>query len=225
MIGRASAALLVAAALHASPAFAQAADPPASRFEAGEGLGWIGRAPLGDTAAAETTATGGRATLFTMSSELASAGAITAHAGVRITKAFRVEAAASVSKPELRIALAGDTEGAAPLTAAESIQQYMIGGDVLWLLPFHRNPRLETFVLGGGGYLRQLHESATLVETGRYYDVGGGVSWLLSTSRRFHTKGTGVRVDARAVVRSRGVAFDGGSKTSPAVGASIFVRF
>ena len=222
---RSAAIVLVGLALSAPPAFAQSADPPASRFEIGGGLGWIGRAPLGDTAATETTATGGRATLFTMSSELASAGSIMAHAGVRLARAWRVEAAASFSKPELRIALGGDSEGAAPLTATESVQQYMIGGDLMWVLPLHRRPRLEPFVLGGGGYLRQLHEAATLVETGRYYDVGGGVSWLFTAGGRFHTKGAGVRVDARAVVRSQGVALDGGSKTSPAAGASLFVRF
>jgi hypothetical protein len=225
VIVRAAASLLVGIAVYATPVLAQSAEPRPSRFEVAGGLGWIGRAPLGNTAATETTPTGGRATLFTMSSELASAGAITARAGVRLTHAWRLEAAASFSKPELRIALAGDSEGAAPLTAAESIEQYMIGGDVLWVLPFRRRPRLETFVLGGGGYLRQLHEAATLVETGRYYDVGGGVSWLFTAGGLFHTKGAGVRLDARAVVRSGGVAFDGGSNTSPAAGASLFVRF
>jgi hypothetical protein len=35
----------------------------------------------------------------------------------------------------------------------------------------------------------------------------------------------GLRVDARAVVRTNCVAFDDGGQTSPAVGASAFVRF
>jgi hypothetical protein len=222
---RIAAFLLVAVAALAAPALAQSADPVPSRFEGGIGVVWIGHASLGNTAATETTATGGPATVFTTSSELASAGGITVRAGVRLTHALRVEANASYSRPALRIALSGDTEGAAPVTAAESSQQDLIDGDLLWSLPWQRRPRLEPFVLAGGGYLRQLHEAATLVETGRYYDVGGGVSWLLATGRHFHTKGVGVRVDARAVVRSRGIAFDGGSKTSPAVGASLFVRF
>jgi hypothetical protein len=38
-------------------------------------------------------------------------------------------------------------------------------------------------------------------------------------------KATGVRVDARAVVRRDGVAFAGGAHTAPAVGGSFFVRF
>jgi hypothetical protein len=224
-MSRTVAIALAALAAAAAPALAQPADPAASRFEVGIGALWIGRAPLGDKAATETTATGAAATLFTTSSELANAGGITARAGVRITRALRLEGNASYSRPELRIALGADTEGAAPTTAVESVEQYLIGGDVLWFLPSQRRPRIQPFVLGGLGYLRQLHEAATLVETGHYYDVGGGVSFLLATGRHLHTNGAGVRVDARAVVRSRGVAFDGGSRTSPAVGVSAFVRF
>jgi hypothetical protein len=217
--------VLVAFAAPAASVIAQPSEPPASRFELAGGVGWIGHAKLGDTAAKETTAAGGSVNLFTMSTELASAGGVTARAGVRLTHLLRVEANASFSKPQLRIAVAGDTEGAASLTATESIQEYMIGGDVLVRLPLKRRPRLEPFVLGGAGYLRQLHEAATLVETGHYFDAGGGLSWLFSVGGHFHTKGAGLRFDARAVVRSKGVALDGGSRTSPAAGASAFVRF
>ena len=73
--------------------------------------------------------------------------------------------------------------------------------------------------------MRQLHEQATLLDTGRFYEFGGGVSGLLVSRRHMHTKGIGVRADLRALVRSKGVAFDGGSKMSPAAGASLFVRF
>jgi hypothetical protein len=207
-----------------APAGAQSAVSTASRFEVGIGALWIGSQPLGDTAAAETIASGGSTTLFNASSELAGAGGIAAHAGVRIGRWFAVEASGSYLKPQLRIAVSGDAEGAAAVTATESIQQFMVGGDVVWSLP-RRAGRVEPFVLAGGGYLRQLHQAATLVETGRYYDVGGGVSWPLMTNRHWRLKGAGARVDARAVVRSKGVAFDGGSKSSPAVAASAFVRF
>jgi hypothetical protein len=79
--------------------------------------------------------------------------------------------------------------------------------------------------MAGGGYLRQLHEQATLVETGRFYQFGGGVSALLVSGSHFHTSGAGVRFDVSALVRSGGVAFDGGAKTSPSAAASGFVRF
>ena len=227
MIRVRTAALIVLAAamlLPASSAFAQA-DPPAYRVDVGIGVVGIGRQSLGDKATTETTASGDSLALFHAASELGGAPGIGAHVGVRVTRALVVEADASYVKPQLRIALSGDSEGAAAVTATEDVQQFTIGGGILWYLPVRTPPRLAPFVTGGGGYLRQLHERATLVETGRYYQFGGGVSLLLVTGRHFHTKGIGARAEARAMVRARGVAFDGGSKTSPAAGVSMFVRF
>ena len=223
---RVAAFVLAGAAMVPAPvAFAQSADPPASRVELGIGVVWIGRQPLGATAATETTAGGGKQTLFTASSELAAGSGFAGRAGVRLTRWLVAEAEGSFAKPQLRIALSGDSEGATAVNATETIQQYTIAGGVLWYLPVRRTPRFAPFATAGGGYLRQLHEQATLVETGRYYQFGGGASVLLVAGRHFHTKGVGARVDARAVIRSQGVAFDGGSKTSPAAGVSLFVRF
>ena len=227
MSGTRLAALVLtgAAMFQASVAFAQPADPPSSRVEIGIGGLWIGRQPLGQRDLTETTAAGTARTLFSLSSELAGGAGFAGRAGVRVTRSFVVEAEGSYIKPQLRIALSGDIEGAAPVTATETIQQFTIGGGVLWYVPVSRTPRVTPFVTAGGGYLSQLHEQDTLVEAGRFYQVGGGISTLLVTGRHFHTKGIGARLDARAVNRSKGVAFDGGSKTSPAAGLSAFVRF
>ena len=207
-----------------SPALAQPADPPAGRVEAGIGLIWIGRQPLGARTATETTAAGSTLALFNASSEVAAAAGFEGRIGVRLMRSLVAEAEASYLKPQLRIAIGGDSESAAAVTATETIQQFTIGGGVLWYLPV-RSRRFAPFAKAGGGYLRQLHEQATLVETGRFYQAGGGVSALLVSGRHFHTKGVGGRVDVRAVIRSKGVAFDAGPKTSPAASASLFVRF
>jgi hypothetical protein len=228
VIGARSAALLLAAAAIVAPsaAYAQASDPPAFRVEAAVGVSWIGRQPLGSGSANETTGTGGTSALFSASSELGSAAGVDGRIGVRLGRSLVAEAEASYATPPLRIALSADAEGAAAVTAAETIQQFTVGAGVRWSLPGRRwSPRFAPFVSAGGGYLRQLHDQATLVETGRYYQAGGGATCLLVTTPHFHTKGIGARVDARAVVRAKGVAFDGGSKTSPAVGVSAFVRF
>jgi hypothetical protein len=214
-----------AAMFRSSAAFAQSADPPPSRVEIGIGGLWIGRQPLGQRNLTETAAAGTAQTVFSLSSELAGGAGFAGRAGVRVTRSFVVEAEGSYIKPQLRIALSGDTEGAAPVTAIETIQQFTIGGGVLWYVPVSRTPHVAPFVTAGGGYLRQLHEQATLADAGRFYQVGGGISVLLVTGRHLQTKGIGARLDARAVIRSKGVAFDGGSKTSPAAGLSAFVRF
>jgi hypothetical protein len=213
------------ALLRAPAAHAQAADR-LPRFEAALGVLWVGHQPLGSARANETTGTGATTPLFTTSTDLAGAAGIDGRVGVRLTRSLVAEAEASYLKPQLRIAISGDTEGAAAVTATETIQQVTIGGGVVWYLPNRRwSPRVAPFAMAGGGYLRQLHEQATLLETGSFYQFGGGAAFLLVSRRHFHTKGIGARVDVRAVTRARGVAFDGGSKTSPAAGASAFVRF
>jgi hypothetical protein len=212
--------------LQAPAAFAQQAEPDNPRWEVGIGSLWIGRQPLGTKSATETTSAGGTLSLFDSSSELGSGAGVSGHVGVRLTHSLVAEAEASYVKPPLRIAISGDFESAPALTATETVRQVTIGGDVLWYLP-HRTwmLRVAPFAMAGGGYLRQIHESATVIETGRFYQFGGGATLLLVTGRHFHARGIGARVDARALIRSKGVAFDGGSRTSPAAGVSAFVRF
>jgi hypothetical protein len=208
-----------------APAHAQTAESP-SRIEIGIGVRWIGREALGGRTATETTGAGGTSALFSTQSELGSAAGVDGRVGVRLTRTLIAEAEASYLKPQLGIAISADAEGAAPVTATETIQQFTIGVNVAWRLPGRRwSPRFAPFAEAGGGYMRQLHEPATLVEGGRYYQFGGGVNALFASTRHFHMRGIGVRADLRALVRSEGVRFDQGSKVSPAAGASVFVRF
>jgi hypothetical protein len=217
---------LCAAVLQATPAFAQSSAVAAYHVEIGAGVIWMGREPIGMRTATETTGAGGTASLFNTSSELGGAAGFDGRIGVPLSRSLVAEAEASYLKPQLRIATSGDTEGAAAVTASETIQQFTVGGNLRWMLPGRRwSARLAPFVLGGGGYMRQLHDQATLLETGHFYQFGAGVETLLMARRRFPGRGVGARADVRAVVRGKGIAFDGGSKTSPAAGVSAFVRF
>jgi hypothetical protein len=213
------------AALDAPVAYAQPASPDPGRFEVSIGSVWIGRQPLGSNSANETTGAGGTLTLFRTASELANVNGLEGRVGVRMWRGLEAEVEASYGKPQLNISISDDTESATAIATAETIQQIMIGAGVVWALP-HRSwsERLVPFVTAGGGYLRQVHDPATLVDTGRFYQIGGGVKVLLvSRSNRF-VNGVGVRVDARAVVRSKGVAFDAASHASPAIAAALFLR-
>jgi hypothetical protein len=196
------------------------------RFELAIGSLWIGHQPLGSSSANETTSTAGSLKLFETSSDLAGAAGVDGRAGVRVTRSLVAEVEASYAKPQLRIAISNDFEGAAQAIATETVQQFMIGAGVAWYLPGRaRGARLSPFAMAGGGYLRQLHDQATLVQAGRFYQFGGGVAYLLASRPRFHLKGIGARADVRAIVRSKGVAFDTAGHTSPAVGGTLFVRF
>jgi hypothetical protein len=193
------------------------------RIELSAGASWIGSQSFGSADATETTPTNGTFRLFSTSTELGSAPAFDARVGVRLIGTLVVEADAGYARPELRITTSNDAESATGITAAERMQQFIIGGGATWYVP--TASRVVPFVAGGAGYLRQLHDRKLLVETGSYYAVGGGLVYLLASRPGGRLKATGIRVDARAVVFRGGVAFDGGAHTAPAVVGSFLVRF
>ena len=219
-------ALLLVLAGHVPRAVAQPIGPVAGRLELAAGLLWAGGQPLGSRDANLTTGTGSTLRLFSSTSELAAAAGFEAHVGVRVTRAFDVEASASYATPELRTRVSNDVENSAGATLSESVKQYTVGAGVLWYVPLRKSSsRVRPFVIGGAAYLRQLHEAATLVATGQTYHLGGGAKVLLASRLRKTIKAVGVRLDARAIVRTRGITFDGRRSISPAAGASLFVRF
>jgi hypothetical protein len=214
------------ASLGASSAMAQSVPPEPGRVELGFGLLWVGSQSLGSATATETTSTGGQLPLFSTSTALASRTGIEGRLAVRVWRSIAIEAAGSYATPDIRTQISNDFEGAAAVTATERIQQYTVGGGIIWRLPFARTGwHLSPFVTAGAGYLRQLHESGTLAETGQIYQFGGGVSSLLIAHPASRLKGIGLRLDARAAVRSKGVAFADGRAVSPALGASLYARF
>ena len=186
---------------------------------------WIGHQTFGEAAANETTGAGTSLKIFTASTDL---GAVTGAEGriaVRVLRSLEAEVEASYAKPSLTIALGNDSENAPAATVAETLQQLTVGAGILWYVPAAATTRLRPFASAGGGYLRQVHEGGTLLETGRFYQVGGGVKYLLFEHPRGLFKALGVRLDVRAVLRAKGVAFDDKAHAAPAFGAAAFVRF
>jgi hypothetical protein len=211
--------------VHAATAQSAPAIGP-GRFEVSFGALWIGHQALGSNDANETTTTGGRLKIFTTSSDLSSVAALEGRIAVRLVRSLEAEVEASFGTPQLKISISNDIENAPPVTAIERVQQFTIGAGVIWYLPFGaRSSRLAPFVTAGGGHLRQMHQERTLLATGQFYQVGGGVKLLLFSRPRGLVNAIGVRADARAVVRMKGVAFDEGGHASPALGVSAFVRF
>lgn len=193
------------------------------RLEVSVGAGWIGPIDMGSATAAETTPSLGTLPIFNTTTTLGGAPAAAARVGWRLSRAFSAEAEASVARPELRVAIANDIENAPSATVAERVAQFTVGGALAWHLPFG-SARLDPFAIGGAGYLRQLHETATYVQTGRYYAYGGGVVIALATRARSRLDMIGIRVDVRAITRVDGVAFDSAARTSPSALGSLFLR-
>lgn len=93
---------------------------------------------------------------------------------------------------------------------------------MVWHLPRRGSARLRPFVVGGGGYLRQLHEERTLVETGQLYYGGFGARYWLrggsGTARAF-----GLRGDLRANLRRGGIDFEDKNRVFPTLAVHLFL--
>ena len=208
----------------ATNAVAQAA-VKAGRFEVSGGVEWLGAASFGASDATETTPGGGSSPLFSTATTLEGAIGFQAAFGLRITDALEAQAIGAVSRPTLSTAISHDIEASGDVTATEKVQQYVVGGGVLWYLPVRTSPSLAAFVTGNVAYLRQLHEVKTLVATGQLYRVSGGVKYLFASRPASRFKGYGMRAEAGFAARVDGVAFDSRARYSPWVAASIFARF
>jgi hypothetical protein len=205
---------------------AQSSPAGPGRLEASIGALWIGHQVLGSANATETTPTAGPLQIFTTSSELAAVFGLEGRFAVRLLPSLEAEVQGSYGAPELRVAISGDTEGASSVTAVETVQQFTVGGGVVWYMPARLlGSRLVPFVTGGVGQLRQMHQDRVELDTGRYIQVGGGVKYFFLSRSSGFVNALGARIDVRALVRTKGVAFDDEGHTSPSVGVSAFVRF
>jgi hypothetical protein len=203
---------------------AQAQTMP-GKVEIGGGLRWAGPMSLGSSDATETQPGGSRFTLFKTESRLDSATAVEARFGVRLSDTLQVEGVGSYGKPMLTARIASDAEGIPSVSISESITQFTIEGALVLELPRRRiGFRTVPFVSAGGGYNRQLHETATLIEHGFVYHLGVGGNVMLKERPDAGVKTVGLRVDARALIRTGGVAFDDRPHVGPSIAGTLFVR-
>jgi hypothetical protein len=213
--------------VHGPDARAQSVDERLpGRFEFAVGPVWLGRTSFGTSDANETAADGSRFRLFSTSTELQSASGLEARVGVRVTRVLQADTVAAYSGPVLTTRASRDVENAAPVSAIEPITQLTIQGAlVIHLTAWHAGRGGVPFVTVGAGYLRQLHQAHTLVETGETYQLGGGVKYLFLSRGAARFKGLGVRAEVRAIAGTKGIAIDHRAHISPALAASIFLRF
>jgi hypothetical protein len=126
------------------------------------------------------------------------------------------------SRPGVTTALSMDAEASPISLEAEQLSQYIVDvGGTLQLPGPVFGRRVRPFISGGAGYLRQLYDERTLVETGQVFYAGGGVrAWLRGGDGR--ARSLGIRSDVRATWRQDGVEFDDKTRVWPTVTAMIF---
>jgi hypothetical protein len=222
MTRRRCAACVAVALCAASPAAAQSS---VGRLQVTIGPAWIGGASMSALNVTETQADGSARTVFSVARELASAVGVEARIGVRVSPRLDVEATGSYARPQLQLTASNDVEGAATMTASETLQQFTVGGAVSWFL-VRRHPAARTmpFVAGGVAYARQLHQPSTVADSGAIVDFGGGVEEALMTSRGA-LKSLGIRAEVRVRERPAALMVDGRWHASPILAASLFLRF
>ena len=216
---------LVVAALVCGAAHAEAQTPGAGRFEVSAGARWVGPIAFGTSAATETTFGGGKRTLFESSSQLDASIGASVGVGVQLTRGLRAEVSVAYSPTGLSTRISGDVEGVADLTVKAPVTQFLVEGGLQARPARWTRGRLSPFVTVGMGYLRQLNDGRTLVETGRAWYFGGGLYYERAATHPRRLKATGVRADLRALVLRDGVAPDDTWRGAPAITASVFARF
>ena len=209
-------------------AAAQPLDRPVHRFEASVGALWLGSGELGseDADLRQNGTPPGDFTVFATDTRVEASPGFDGRVAYWLTRSIAVEAGFVVSRPAVSSRVTDDIEEAADLTLEEDLEQYFVDvGAVLLLDRLSIGERTVPFVSGGAGYLRQLHEGRTLVETGQVYHVGGGLRhWLRMRDAGF-LRAAGLRVDARIYMLANGVAFESGARPHAAVSGALFLTF
>ena len=168
----------------------------------------MGGARLGDTRADMLTnqvPTGGTSALFTTRTSIAAAPLAEGRVGVRLGGRWVVEAGLSVARPELRVDISADVEGAPGVTATSRLSQYIADGALQYR--WHGR-RLTPFVTAGVGYLRQLDEPRTTAETGTVYYGGGGLRLALAPGAGGLLGSLALRGDARVLWLRQGITLN-----------------
>lgn len=189
------------------------------------GVRWIGPIRFGEVAANETTPGGGTRPLFKSQTTLDGSVGVTATVGYRLSRLLRAELAIAYNPSQLSSHITSDAEGVEDVTVDAPVSQFLVEGGVLAQLRRWQAGRVSPFLTAGIGYLRQLNDGRTLVETGQAYYFGGGVYYVRAAARPRRLKATGVRADLRALFLRDGVAPDHTVRGAPAITASVFARF
>lgn len=206
---------------------------PGGRFEISGGAGLVRGTDLGTataTLSGSGVPTGTPITLFETETKIESGPRYEARVAWRLTQALQVEGGVAINRTNLTTRITNDFEQAPNSEASETFTEYAVEGGLLFHLTklTFAGRRARPFVTGGAGYLRQVHEGRTLIDTGQSFYAGGGVTMTLRQApRKALLEGFGLRADVRANFRSGGFEHsdDSGVTFAPSVTGGVYIRF
>jgi hypothetical protein len=227
--------VLVCAGLAAVPSLASAQSREAGRLEISGSVGLAGSHDLGTEKATEPgngVPSGSPVTLFEATSSLDRGPLFEGRVGWRFTRSLTAEGTFTIVRTHLHTSITNDFESAPATVATSRLTQYTAEGGLVWHLDRLRfaHGRVRPFVTGGGGYLRQLHDQATLVETGQSAFAGGGVKIRLHETaqrpKKSFLKSLGLRADARLNFTHGGFDIDENAwRRYPTLSGGVYVCF
>lgn len=181
---------------------------------------------LGESVAElRTNATGAQPppfTLFAVSSTMEPLAGVEANLGYAITPKLLIEGGGWFARANVAPSLSRDVEATPQSIDGEKLHQFILSGGVTWQLPWSLGRKVSPFVAAGGGYLRQLHEERTLVESGQMVYAGGGIRYFLRGGDQTR-RSLGVRGDLRALWRTPGIDFEDKTRMFPTFTVQLFV--
>ena len=210
----------------AQPIYLGSAAPHKGSWEVSGGAIWSDGYDLGTRSAELTRNTGtgtGPFELFTAATEVTTATGGQGRIGVYLSRSVALEAGVQFLRPAVSSRLANDAEEAEDTTATETISRYVFDGSVVFHLTglSFGGGKGVPFLIGGAGYLRELHEHDELIETGVTYHAGAGLKlWFGQGARRL-----GVRADVGVAMRDGGFDFSEERRTVPTAGVSLSYLF
>ena len=163
---------------------------------------------------------------FRAESKIQRATAADIRAAIALTPLLAVEVAGTFSQPQLSVRISADPEASGETFATERLSQYAVDVSGMLLLPdvgLGRRGRL--YAIGGGGYLRQLHEGRLEVDTGSTIHAGAGVQYWFRGGINPRQHPLGIRGEVRVVHRNGGIDYEDRSRNFPAVSALLFAGF
>ncbi len=161
-------------------------------------------------------------TLFAVSSTMEPLAGLEANVGYAISPSLVVEGGGWFARANIAPSLSRDQEAAPRSIDGEKLHQFILSGGITWQLPWSMGRRVAPFVGSGAGYLRQLHEERTLVESGRLFYLGGGARYFILGGAG-GSRSLGIRGDLRANWRTPGIDFEDKTRLFPTLTVQLFV--
>jgi len=199
-------------------------------FEVTASALWTGGSSLGTAVAGLTPndSSGSAVPLFRTTSTIDPSIGLETRLGYRLTRGLAAEVGFSWSRPAVGLSVFDDYEGAPDFTGVgERLDQFVVDGGVSWHLAglAAMGGRLRPFVSGGAGYVWQVHETRTLVETATSWRAGAGADYRLRARPLGPAVGMSLRVEGGVRGTIGGVTVTRDNRVSGAFGAGLLLHF